>query len=182
MEWRGIAQIIRHTSNVSIEAEQGMHCSGQPAVGLMQASLVMGSLSLSIYSYHKDTLKRRCRTCKQKMLSPRLACKHEQYFLDIFLPAEVLNHRIKRFYFYMNLVSEFFLIHLLWKRGGFVSCHQLPGHWWQEAAGPCAVTPVSPLALSGWSPSVLLCLIRLLSMQNNLPDGPSAQPPVADLP
>lgn len=63
-----------------------------------------------------------------------------------------------------------------------MSWHWLPGHWWQEATELCAVTPVSLLALLGWSPSVLLCLIRLLSMQNNLSDGPSAQPLVADLP
>lgn len=56
MEWRGITQIIRQTGNVSMEAEQGMHCSGQSAVlGSMRASLVMGSLSLSICSYHRDT-------------------------------------------------------------------------------------------------------------------------------
>ena len=78
--------------------------------------------------------------------------------------------------------GEFSLIHLLCKGRWCVSCHRLPGQWWQEAVELCAVTPVSPPALSGWSPSVLLCLIRLLSMQNNLPDGPSAQPPVADLP
>lgn len=53
---------------------------------------------------------------------------------------------------------------------------------WQEAVGLCAIPPVSPLALSGWSLSVLLCLIRLFSMQNTLPDGPSAESPVADLP
>lgn len=57
-----------------------------------------------------------------------------------------------------------------------VSSHRVPSHWWHEAARKCTVTPVSPLPLSCCSPSVPLCLIRLLSMQNNLPDGPVLSP------
>lgn len=47
VECGGITQIIRHTGNVSTEAEQGMHCCGQSAV----LGSVWASLSWTHYLY-----------------------------------------------------------------------------------------------------------------------------------